>query len=174
MNAEGTLETVAEIGISLVGFAGIVGALAGEKIRPGHPAIWIPFWSMISSGLGVVFIALFPFLPYHLGASDHVLWAASSALLIVVLCSNMAFFMPRVGRSQRAGVMPRTFGFDVPLRLSMLLTLVSQVLNTFGVGLQQSAGGFLIGLYLILLISGLNFVFLLYFLEHAPEPPPAV
>jgi hypothetical protein len=173
MNAEGTLETVAEIGISLVGFAGIVGALAGEKIRPAHPGIWIPFWSMISSGLGVVFIALFPFLPYHLGASDHVLWAASSALMIVVLSCNMAFFMPRVQRAQREGVLPKALGFDVPIRLSMLLTFVSQVLNTLGIGLRQSAGGFLIGLYLILLISGLNFVFLLYFLERAPEPPPA-
>jgi hypothetical protein len=171
MNAEGTLETVAQIGISLVGFAGIVGALASDKIRPAQPAIWIPFWSMISSGLGTVFIALFPFLPYHLGAPDPVVWASSSALMAVVLLCNMSFFLPRVGRAQRAGVMPKALAFDVPLRLSMLVTLVSQVLNILGVGLSRSAGGFMIGLYLALLISGLNFTFLLYFLEREPDRP---
>lgn len=37
MNGADTLGTVAQIGISLVGFGGIVGALAGAKIGPAHP-----------------------------------------------------------------------------------------------------------------------------------------
>ena len=173
MEAESTLETIAEIGVSLAGFAGIVGALAGEKLRPAHPEVWLPFWAMIASGLGIVFAALFPFLPYHLGAPEHVSWAASSAYLTVLLASNLAFFRPRILRAVRAGVFRSIPAISVPLDLSSLLVLVSQVLNTLGIGLSRSAGGFLIGLYLLLLISGLNFVFLLYVLGRTPGGPPA-
>jgi len=174
LDAESTLESVAEIAVSLTGFAGIVGALAGDKIRPTHPEVWFPFWVMIASSLGVVFTALFPFLPHYLGASDNVAWAASSAFLTVLTACNLAFFMPHILRAQRDGVLARILAFDVPLNLSSLLILISQVLNALGVGLPQSAGGFLVGLYLLLLVSGLNFVFLLYVLSRAPDRPPAV
>ena len=63
MDAGSTLETVAQIAVSFTGFAGIAGALSGEKLRPAHPEIWLTFWVMISSSLGVLFAALFPFLP---------------------------------------------------------------------------------------------------------------
>ena len=52
-----------------------------------------------------------------------------------------------------------------------LVLLVSQVLNTIGVGFAQSAAGFVVGLYLMLLISALNFVFLLYVLGYPRIAP---
>jgi hypothetical protein len=48
MDAESLLEAIAVIGISLACFAGIVGALAGEKLRRANPQVWLPFWVMIS------------------------------------------------------------------------------------------------------------------------------
>jgi len=63
MEAGSTLETIAEIAISITGFAEIVGALAGEKLSPAHPDIWLGFRAMISTGLSAVSVALFPFLP---------------------------------------------------------------------------------------------------------------
>ena len=173
MDAENTLATVAEIGVSLAGFAGIIGALAGEKLRPAHPEVWLPFWAMIASGLGIVFAALFPFLPYHFGAPENVSWAASSAFVAVLTSSNLAFFMPRILRAIRDGTFRRIWAISVPLDLSSLLVLVTQVLNTLGIGLSQSAGGFFVGLYLLLLISGLNFVFLLYVLGSTRDGSPA-
>jgi hypothetical protein len=116
MDAESTLETVAEIGVSLAGSAGIVGALAGDRLR---------------------------------------------------------YFLPRILRSQRDGVFSRVPAVDVPLHASSLAILVSQLLNTLGIGLPQSAGGFFIGLYLLLLISGLDFVYLLYVLGLTSGGPPA-
>jgi hypothetical protein len=173
VSAESILEAIAYIGVSLAGFAGIVGALAGEKLRSEAPEIWLPFWVMISSGLSIVFAALFPFLPYHLGASDHVSWAAASAFVTVLTACNLAFFTPRFVRAQRVGALARTFAFTVLLYLISFFLLVSQVLNTLGVGLPQSTGGFLIGLYLMLLTSALNFVFLLYILGRPRRGPPA-
>ncbi len=164
MDAGSTLETIAQIAVALTGFAGIAGALAGEKLSPANPEIWLTFWAMISSSLGVLFAALFPFLPYLLGASDNITWATSSACILAFTACNLAFFMPRILRAQRDGTLPIVLGFVVPLNVSPLLVLVSQLLNVLGVGLRQSAGGFLVGLYLLLLIAALNFASLLYYL----------
>jgi hypothetical protein len=172
MYTESILEAIAPIGVSLAGFAGIVGALAGEKLRPADPGLWLPFWVMISGGLSLVFAALFPFLPYHFGAPDHVLWAASSALVTVLTACSLAFFTPLFLRARRDGFLAGMLAFDVLLYLISFLLLVSQVLNTLGVALHQSAAGFLAGLYLMLLISALNFVFLLYVLGYPRQGPP--
>ena len=174
MDAQYVLQAIAQIGVSLAGFAGIVGALAGEKLRPANPEVWLPFWVMISSGLSIVFAALFPFLPYHLGAPDRLSWAASSAFVTVLTACNLAVFTPRFLRAQRDGFLPRMLPFNVFLHLNSFFLLVSQVLNTLGVGLSQTAGGFLIGPYLMLLISALNFVFLLYVLAGLRPGPPDV
>ncbi len=171
MDAESTLQTIAEIGVSLAGFAGIVGALAGEKLRPAHPEVWLPFWAMIASGLDITFSALFPFLPYHFSAPDPWIWASSSAFVTAVTGSNLVFFMPRIRRAAREGVFRRIPLIAVPIDTSCALVICSQVLNALGIGFSHSSGGFLIGLYLLLLVSGLNFVFLLYVLGHARGGP---
>jgi len=43
---DGLLEAIAEIGVSLAGFAGIVGALAGNQLRPGDRGVWLPCTQM--------------------------------------------------------------------------------------------------------------------------------
>ena len=173
MYAESVLESIAQIGVSLAGFAGIVGALAGDKLRPVDPELWLPFWVMISSGLSIVFVALFPFLPYQFGLPEHVSWAASSAFATLLITGNLAFFTPRFLRARRAGVLGRTVAFDVLLYVVSFVLLVSQVLNTLGIGLRRSAAGFLTGLFLLLAISALNFVFLIYVLGLPRRGQPA-
>ncbi len=173
MDAQSTLETIAEIAVTLAGFAGVAGALAGEKLRPANPMIWLSFWVMISSSVGILFCALFPFLPYHLGASEPVAWAVSSGVVTIVTACNLAFFMPRILRAKRDGSLRAIPAFAIPLDLISLVVLASQVFNALGIGLGQSAGGFLIGLYFLLLTAALNFVQLLYVLERTPGNPPA-
>jgi hypothetical protein len=172
MYAEFILESIAEIGVSLAGFAGIVGALAGDKLRPAESELWLPFWVMISSGLSIVFAALFPFLPYQFGLPESVSWAASSAFATLLTAGNLAVFAPRFLRARSAGALGRTVAFDMLLYGVSFLLLVSQVLNVFGIGLQRSAAGFLTGLYLMLLITALNFVFLIY-VSGLPRRGPA-
>ena len=172
MDAEDTLGILAQIGVALAGFAGIVGALAGEKLRPMHPEVWLPFWALISSGLGVVFVALFPFLLHYFGAPDNIVWAASSAFLFVLAATNLAFFLPRILRASRNGVFRRIRTVAIPVDSASFLVLVTQALNTVGIGFAQSVGGFLVGLYLLLLMSVLNFAFLLYVLGRTPDGPP--
>ena len=89
MEAEGTLEVIAEISIAFTGFAGIFGALAGGRLRPDQPHVWLPFWGMIEVGMGTLFAALFPLLPYHLGLPDQQVWSASSGLLVILIACHL-------------------------------------------------------------------------------------
>ena len=174
MEAEGTLEVVAEISIAFTGFAGIVGALAGEKLRPTHPHVWLPFWAMIEGGLGTLFAALFPMLPYYLGLSERHVWAASSSLIVILIVCHVVFMGPRFIRAMRHPSWVRLPALEIPLRSAIVIAFLSQLLNALGLGLQQSVGGFLVGLYLLLLLSGLNFVYLIFVLvrpEDAPRAP---
>ena len=169
MDAESTLEAIAQIAVSLTGFAGIAGALAGEKLRPTNALIWLSFWAMISSSVGVLFAALFPFLLHHLGASDRVTWVASSVVVAALTVCNLAFFLPRIFRAKRDGSLVAIRAFNIPLDICPAVVVGSQVLNALGVVLGQNAGGFLVGLYVLVLIAVLNFVQLLYVLDYAGE-----
>ncbi|MCP5060016.1 MAG: hypothetical protein GY937_25215 [bacterium] len=158
MDAQGTLEVIAEISIAFTGFAGIVGALAGARLRPAQLQVWLSFWLMIESGLGTLFAALFPMLPYHLELPDRYVWSASSGLIVILIVCHVAFMSPRFIRALRDPSYVRLPVLQNAVRAAIAVALVSQLLNALGVGLPQSAGGFLIGLYFLLLVSGLNFV----------------
>ena len=171
MEAEGTLQVIAEISIAFTGFAGIVGALAGAKLRPAHLHVWLPFWLMIEGGLGTLFAALFPMLPYHLGLPDPHVWSASSGFVVILIVCHIAFMSPRFIRASQNPSWVRLPAFQIGqigARSALVIALVSQLLNALGVGLPQSAGGFLIGLYCLLLVSGLNFTYLMFVLVR-PE-----
>jgi hypothetical protein len=140
MEAESTLETVAQIAVSLAGFAGIAGAFAGEKLRPVNHLIWLSFWAMIASSLGVLFCALFPFLPHHLGAPNNATWAASSGVMAVVTLCNLAFFLPRIWRAKRDGSLVAIRAFNVPLDICPLVVVVSQTLRSVLDWLRAPAG----------------------------------
>ena len=169
MDPQGTLEVVAEISIAVTGFAGIVGALAGEKLKPDHPSVWLPFWAMIEFGLVTLFAALLPLLPHYLGATDRVIWVVSSGSVAVFLVCHLLVVFPHFMRAEREGSRVRVLALDVPITASLFFVLVSQLLNAFGFGLQQSAGGFLIGLFLLLVVSGLNFAYLMYVLVRSDQ-----
>jgi hypothetical protein len=164
MEAEGTLAVVAEISIAFTGFAGIVGALAGAKLRPAQLHVWLPFWLMIEGGLGTLFAALFPMLPHYLGLPDRHVWSASSGFVVILIVCHIAFMSPRFIRASRDPTWVRVPALQIAGRSILLIALVSQLLNALGVGLPQSAGGFLIGLYFLLLMSGLNFTYLVFVL----------
>ena len=168
MEAEGTLAVVAEISIAFTGFAGIVGALASGRLRPTHPHVWLPFWAMIEGGLGTLFAALFPVLPYYLGLSERIVWAASSSFIVILIVCHVVFMSPRFIRAMRNSSWVRMLALEIPLQSALVIALLSQLLNALGIGLQQSVGGFLIGLYFLLLISGLNFAYLIFVLVR-PE-----
>jgi|GEM_PF-3214861 len=75
--------------------------------------------------------------------------------------------MPRISTAQRRGLMTKQLAINLPLNTISVVMLGSQILNAAGIVLNQSAGGFLIGLYFALLTSGGNFLFLLWVIGRA-------
>ena len=169
METDSTLQTIAQIGVSLVGFAGIVGALASDKLRPAHLEVWLPFWAMICSGLVLVFGALAPQILQPFGLRENAVWAASSAFVLVLTAANLASFLPRILRATREGTFRRIRTIAYPLDGACFAVIGTQLLNAFGIGFGQTGAGFLLGLYLLLFVSSLNFAFLLYVIGRPPS-----
>ncbi len=93
-------------------------------------------------------------LPYYLGAADWLVWATSSGFVLLLFGCHAAFMGPHFLRALRSPSYVRLGASDFFLRLAFLIVVVTQVLNTIGVVLPHSAGGFLIGLYALLLVCG--------------------
>jgi hypothetical protein len=159
---EATLQVVAEISIGFTGFAGIVGALGGSKLKPDHPSVWLCFWSMVELGLMTLIAALFPALPQEFGAADRLTWSMSSGVLALFVAGHLLFMWPRFIRARRAGSLVPFPTLNGIMAGALIAALVTQALNAIGVGFSQPSAGFLLGLYLLLVVSGLNFAYLMY------------
>jgi hypothetical protein len=87
MEGAGTLELLAELAVGVLGFSGIVAALA--RRAPGE---WAPidqrrFFSMVLIGALVVILALLPFPLHYAGLGTSSLWGWSSGLGAVLVVS---------------------------------------------------------------------------------------
>jgi hypothetical protein len=121
LEATGTLEVLSEIAIAFAGFAGIVGALAGTKLSPDHPSVWLPFWCIIEFSLATLFAALLPIVLHELGAPPPLVWTLSSGTLAAFLLCHFAFITPRFLRADRQGARVRLLWLDTPILLGLLL-----------------------------------------------------
>ena len=121
MEVTGTLEVLAEIAIAFAGFAGIVGALAGTKLSPDHPSVWLPFWCIIEFSLATLFAALLPIVHHELGAPSPLVWALSSGILAAFLLCHFVLVTPRFLRADRQGVRVRLPWLDAPILLALVL-----------------------------------------------------
>jgi hypothetical protein len=165
MEAEGTTQVIAEIAVAFIGFAGIVGALARGQLRPDRRHTWLGFWTMIEFGLAMLLAALLPALLYHLGSESTQIWRISSSVFAVFLMAHLSLVTPRYVRARRGVRWPIGIHvLDIALFILLLMAFVSQILNAMGIAFTTPVGGFLIGLYLLLVLSGFNFALLVYLL----------
>ncbi len=170
MDETGTTHVIAELSVGFIGFAGIVGALARGQLVPEHRHTWLGFWTMIEFGLALLFGSLLPSLLHHLGFTPWPAARISSAVLGAFLIGHLTLVTPLFMRARRGVKWPLGIQLlDGTTFLSLILAAVSQALNALGVPFTTSIGGFLLGLYLLLIVSGLNFALLAY-LILLPEP----
>ena len=81
MQGSDILTVIAEISVALAGFSGIVVALRHRALESWPAHEFSRFRNMLELAAYSIFFALFPFLPYHLGASSEVIWSLSSFAL---------------------------------------------------------------------------------------------
>lgn len=159
MDGTESLSTIAEVAIAFLGFTGVVGVFA-DRAHP--PAVSMRLWAMVAFGLALLLLALLPLVLHHLGWAAPGLWIVCSGAFVLFLAGHVVLFVPRVVRLRRSGEwrgIPILLDNAPPL--SLLACVVSQVLNLLGVGLGPSHGGYLLGLYFLLMASGFNFIVLL-------------
>jgi hypothetical protein len=162
--AADTLSTMAEVSVAFLGFTGVVGVFAG----PGRdrPAVSVRLWVMVGLALVTLLLCLLPSVAHQLGARGASLWASCSGAIVLLALGHVLFVVPTILRERRAG---RWRG---PLILELfpviaVTCLVTQALNASGILLERTAGGYLLGLYLLLTANGLNFISLLVALRDA-------
>jgi ABC-type iron transport system FetAB permease component len=156
-----SLATVAEIGIALAGFSGLVVVLRKrsgslndiEKYRMSV---------LLATAFGAMFLALLPGALQQLGLDDDVVWRASSGILTAF---SLAFVLGWVLSSRRFFNVAREI-FNVPafslMTIGHLINLVSQLSVTLGMWGDSKPGVYLLGLLWLLAHASQQFVRMLF------------
>ena len=157
MHAEGSLQTLAEVAISLAGFGSLLVVLRRSPESPWSEGESADLLIVVGGSLLVLFFALLPLPLAELGLSADADWRASSALLALALLVAYALVWSRRRRLHRAGIQsssPRTAAAlaQLPLGLAGAL-LVSAVVR-----MPAGAGLYLLALVLTLAASAFPLV----------------
>jgi hypothetical protein len=75
-----TLHTIAEVGIAITGFAGIVAAIRGRDGVSSRPSAADPLAGLLGASLGTVFFCFVPEWIHAATASPNAVWRASLAI----------------------------------------------------------------------------------------------
>ena len=154
MQGSDVLTVIAEIGVALAGFSGIVVALRQRSVENWSlPEILRLRFLLYSSALTFLF-ALLPFGFHHLGASPAVTWSVLSIALAFVL-SGAALFTGTVFRRLRTGL---SFRWGVAYTSINVITAAALLVNAVGFVGGPSFGLYLAGVAWLLLYTTTLFV----------------
>jgi hypothetical protein len=155
-----SLSTIAEIGIGLAGFAGVVVAL-GNRSHRLDPLDRMRVIGMLVGSLGAALLATLPKILADIGVAEQTTWRTSSA----VFACYLSMFLVYSFLASRA--LPPSLRAHLHLGMWILViggTLVFAVVlgdNTLGLSGAPSAGPYLSGLYFLLVYSSIQFLRLL-------------
>lgn len=90
MQGREALSTIAEVGLGLAGFTGILAALGRSSATFSRPEV-LRLLLLLVSSLGAVFLALFPFALHESGVSGAACWRLSSAVLAAFTSISLAY-----------------------------------------------------------------------------------
>ena len=156
-----SLTTVAEIGIALAGFSGLVVVLR-KNTGPLNEIEKFRMSVLLAAAFGAMFLALLPAALQHLGFTDDTLWRTSSAFLVIF---SIAFVIGWVMSSRRFFSVAREI-FSVPafslMTFGHLINLTLQLSVTLGLWEGRSAGIYLLGLLWLLAHASQQFVRMLF------------
>ena len=154
-----TLHTIAEVGIAITGFAGIVVAIRGGSDRGVQPSVTDPLGVLFVASLGTVFFAFVPEWLESAIASPDTVWRLSLATFGAYRLAYIGLIL----NAQRRG------GTATPIVWRFVVGLSLGALQLVG------AVGFLSVLHYVLYLSGLLWglvVALISFYSLLREPVP--
>lgn len=163
MPREALLLAMAEVSITLVGFAGIVVFLGRRAEGSWSEADRTRMWGMIEAGLLTLGLSLLPFLVWELGSAGADPWGVSSGIFVVFGGLSLVVWIRR-GRVVMKTEDPEvSTGAGVGAMVLSGLILLSLAFNAVGIGFERDFGPYLIAILWYLALACIMFVRLLRF-----------
>jgi hypothetical protein len=155
------LSTIAEVGLGLAGFTGILVALGRSGATFSRPEV-LRLLLLLVSSFGAVFLALFPFALHESGVSGVACWRLSSAVLAAFTSISLAYLGYQIQRHR--GEFGELFSrvVFVSVATGSLVIVVLQLGNVVGLGAPPRSGPYLFGLLWLLFIASLQFARILF------------
>ena len=154
------LSTIAQIGLGLAGFTGILVALGRTGASFSRPEV-LRLLLLLVSSLGAMFLALLPFALHESGVGDAACWRLSSAILAAFVSGALAYLGYQIQRhrAEFGELFSRTI--FVVVTTGSLAIFVLQIANAVGLGAPRS-GPYVFGLLWLLFIASLQFARILF------------
>lgn len=147
---------VAEVGVALAGFTGIISVLGLRDSREFSEAKQMQAWLMLEFGLGTVFFSLLPFVPANLGASEALIWFISSGTMAMFLAVHLVLISPKILDMVKRGAW--VMGASSRIDLALICTaLIVQVVNLTAFLGPQSYGSYYLGVFIFVCLAADNF-----------------
>ena len=168
MDFQESLATIAQIGIALAGFSGLVVVLC-KSAGPLNAIEKYRLSVLLATAFGAMFLALLPDTLYHLGFRGDVLWRASSALLLLF---SVVFLLAWVLSSRRFFRVAREIfnlrAFSLMI-VGHLVNALLQSMVSFGLWGDGKPGVYLLGLAWLLAHASQQFVRMLFIQPKQPN-----
>jgi hypothetical protein len=144
-----TLHTIAEVGIAVTGFAGIVFAVRQRLLAESNASVSDPLRILLGTSLGTVFFCFVPEWFYALVASDDAAWRLSLGLCGIYRLVYIGLLTREAGRNRVRGA--------APMRAVGIFIAVSHLIAAVGFLAQYQYFLYLTGLLWGLAISLVSF-----------------
>ena len=154
MQGSDVLTVIAEIGVALAGFSGIVVALRQRSVESWSPPEILRLRFLVYSSVLIFLFALLPFAFHHLGAAPAVTWSVSS-LALAFVCGGALLLTVTRSRASRTGL---SFRWAVAYTSGYFAATTALLVNVVGLSGGPSFGLYLVGVGWLLLYSTTLFV----------------
>ena len=166
MDEAGTLETLAQVSVTLSGFSGVVVAFrsgASSTLDTWLPRERLIFWLLLVSSLSALFFSLLPLVLAAFRLAPLVVWRSTSLALAGFLAASVSAAWRsnrRLSATGHPSVIPHVWAVGGPL---MVVVATLQLANALGAFRGRAFGVYLLGPLLLLGMACLMFVaFLIY------------
>jgi len=168
-----SLDTIAEVAVTLAGFAGLIAALAGASHQGLPRRQRIAFWLVLATSLATLILSFLPRVLFNFGVSEPTSWRICCGVLALVNFAGLGLLI-RVHRSLLAQGIPTQFaaGYIVLPPLFGVFAFLA-LATAVGIAPLDPYALFYAGLVISLALACLIFVLFLLMRTPGPEPPAA-
>ena len=166
MEATDSLDTLAQVAITLAGFSGLAAAIRARPFEAWFPRERFTFLTIFVFSLGALLFALIPSALHYFRLSEDTIWRLASFLMLLYIGGAVCGTLIANQRLNRAGH-PRsrptvwTVGFIVGAAGAVL-----QCLNTTGLLIGVGPGPYYISVVAMIGLAAMNFVVFLIFQDE--------